>query len=78
MVKNEQIVWEASFDSEDATLRDIMRVTWYLKPIPIGTEVKVVCEDVPLSIPQQDHEDGWNSTLDNLAAFVTKKEDKNK
>lgn len=72
MVENQQIVWEASFESEDATLRDLMKVTWYLKPIFLGTEVKVVYEDVPSLIPQKAHEDGWKSTLDNLAAFVTK------
>lgn len=28
-------------------------------------------------IPQQAHEDGWNSTLNNLAAFLTRTKDEN-
>lgn len=35
-----------------------------------GTEVTIVCEDVPEGIRQEDHEAGLNSTLENLAVFT--------
>ena len=45
-------------------------MTWNLNEISGGTEVAIVCENVPEGIRQDDHEAGMRSTLDNLAAFL--------
>ncbi len=47
-----------------------MMMTWNLDEVSEGTEVTIICENVPEGISQDDHEAGMNSTLANLAAFL--------
>ncbi|MEW5716893.1 SRPBCC domain-containing protein [Pseudomonas sp. SB113] len=47
-------------------------MTWSVKPVDGGTEVSLICENVPAGIRAEDHAEGLSSTLDNLAAFVCK------
>jgi len=65
-----RIVWAVSFDSDDEAFAGEMRMTWSFSPVPGGTEVRVVCENVPEGIRPEDHEVGLQSTLANLAGFV--------
>jgi len=47
-----------------------MLMTWSLAAVPGGTEVTIVCENVPEAIRQDDHLEGFRSTLQNLAAYI--------
>ena len=60
------------FDSNDPAYAGAMKMTWTLTAVPDGTEVAILCEDVPEGIRQEDHAAGLKSTLENLAAFVTR------
>lgn len=70
LVQDERIVQQVEFESEDPAFAGLMTMTWTLTAVPGGTEVTVLCEDVPEGIRQEDHEAGIRSTLDNLAAFT--------
>lgn len=73
MIPNQQIVWESGFDSDDATLREPMLMSWKLDALADGmTKITIVAENVPAAINKQDHLDGLNSTLENLEAYLTK------
>lgn len=48
----------------------VMTITTMLVAVTDGTEVSIVCENVPEGISAQDHQVGMTSTLANLAAFV--------
>ncbi|MFB4324939.1 SRPBCC domain-containing protein [Paenibacillus lautus] len=70
LVPNKKIVQCFEFESEDPAYGGQMRMTWTLTALAEGTEVAVVCEDVPEGIRQEDHEAGLRSTLENLAVFT--------
>jgi uncharacterized protein YndB with AHSA1/START domain len=70
LVPNERIVQLAEFESEDPAFAGAMTITWKLNAVPGGTEVTILCENVPDGIRQEDHDAGLRSTLDNLAAFT--------
>jgi uncharacterized protein YndB with AHSA1/START domain len=74
LVPDERIVQLVEFESEDPEFAGAMTMTWILATIPEGTEVTIVCENVPEGIRQDDHEAGMRSTLENLAAFTEKYE----
>lgn len=59
-----------TFDSDDPAFTGAIRMTWKLTPVPDGTEVTIVCENVPDGIRSEDHDAGLRSTLENLAAFA--------
>jgi uncharacterized protein YndB with AHSA1/START domain len=66
----ERIVWEVGFVSDDPAFAGVMTMTWSLKPGVAGTEVTILCENVPAGIGKEDHDAGLRSTLENLAAFT--------
>jgi uncharacterized protein YndB with AHSA1/START domain len=70
LVPNERIVQLIEFQSEDAAFSGTMKMTWKLTVVPEGTEVAILCENVPAGIRKEDHDAGLKSTLDNLAAFT--------
>lgn len=70
LVENKQIVQRIEFESEDPAFAGAMIMTWTLRAVPEGTEVTIVCENVPEGIRQDDHEEGMRSTLANLATFL--------
>jgi uncharacterized protein YndB with AHSA1/START domain len=70
LVPNERIVEVAEFTSDDPAFAGAMTVRTLLEPAAEGTEVSIVCEDVPVGISESDHQAGIASTLANLAAFV--------
>jgi uncharacterized protein YndB with AHSA1/START domain len=69
LVPDKQIVQLVEFESEDPAFAGAMTMTWTLTVVPEGTEVTIVCENVPEGIRQDDHDAGLRSTLENLAAF---------
>jgi uncharacterized protein YndB with AHSA1/START domain len=70
LVPDERIVQLAEFESEDPAFEGAMTMTWTLTAVPGGTEVTILCENVPEGIRQDDHDAGMRSTLENLAAFT--------
>jgi uncharacterized protein YndB with AHSA1/START domain len=70
LIADQRIVQQVEFESDDPAFAGTMKMTWTLTAVPGGTEVAIICEDVPAGIRQEDHAAGMNSTLENLAAFV--------
>jgi uncharacterized protein YndB with AHSA1/START domain len=70
LVPNERVVWATEFESADPSLAGEMIVIWSLAPSASGTDVTVVCENIPPGIKLEDNEAGCRSTLDKLAAFL--------
>jgi len=70
LVPDERIVWRIEFESDDPAFDDAMTMTWTFADVSGGTEVTVVCENVPEAIRPEDHEVGMKSSLENLAAFT--------
>lgn len=70
LVPNERIVQLVEFESKDPAFAGHMKMTWIFTAAPEGTKVTIRCENVPPGIRQEDHEDGFRSTLANLAVFT--------
>ena len=70
LVPDERIVQLVEFESDDPAFAGVMRMTWSLSPVPGGTEVTFLCEDVPPGISAEDHAEGLNASLENLAEFI--------
>jgi uncharacterized protein YndB with AHSA1/START domain len=70
IVPNEKIVWLTEFESDDPAFAGEMRLVWSLAEVEGGTEVTVLCENIPRGIRPEDNEDGSRSSLEKLAAFV--------
>ena len=65
-----RIVQQIEFESEDPAYDGKMNMTWNLQFVPEGTEVTIICENVPEGIQQDAHVEGFLSTLANLAAYL--------
>ncbi|MDE1992123.1 MAG: SRPBCC family protein [Rhizobiaceae bacterium] len=72
LVPDKRIVQSVNFASDDPAFAGTMRMTWSLNIVPGGTEVTIVCENVPSGIAKEDHDQGLKSTLENLADYVEK------
>ncbi|MBY3513889.1 SRPBCC family protein [Rhizobium laguerreae] len=70
LVPDERIVWATVFDSEDEGFSGEMTVSTMLSPVDGGTDVTMVCDNIPSGIRLEDNEEGCRLKLDNLAAFV--------
>ncbi|MGO4675246.1 SRPBCC family protein [Bosea sp. 2YAB26] len=70
LIPDERIVQSVEFVSEDPSFAGTMTMSWSLAPVGSGTEVTILCENVPAGIRQEDHDVGLRSTLANLAAFL--------
>ncbi len=70
IVPDERIVQAVDFESEDAAFAGTMLMTWSFVRMPSGTNVTIVCENVPHGITKKDHDEGLKSTLENLANYL--------
>ena len=70
LLHNEKIVWVTEFESDEPDFAGEMRITWNLADADGGTEVTVLCEDIPKGISLEDNEIGSRSSLRKLAEFV--------
>jgi len=70
LIPDELIVELVEFESNDPAFAGEMTITTSLTPVPGGTEVTFVCENVPEGISPADHQLGMSSSLENLAAFT--------
>jgi uncharacterized protein YndB with AHSA1/START domain len=70
LVPGEQVVWATEFESADPTFAGEMTITTNLASVKGGTDVTVVCENIPPGIRLEDNETGCRMTLDQLADFL--------
>jgi uncharacterized protein YndB with AHSA1/START domain len=70
LVPDEKIVWVTEFESYDPGFAGEMKITFSLADADGGTEVVVLCEDIPKGVRPADNEMGCRSTLQKLAAFL--------
>ncbi len=67
---DEKIVQVFEFESEQPEFAGEMWMTWSLADVDGGTQVTVLCEDIPKGIRLEDNETGSRQSLRKLAAFV--------
>jgi uncharacterized protein YndB with AHSA1/START domain len=77
LVPNKKMVELVKLESHDPAYAKPMTVTTELYPIDDGTMVTITCDNVPVAISAEDHEQSINSTLRNLARWTEKLELKN-
>ncbi len=70
LVPNEQVVEVFEFETADPAFRDTMTMTTTLTEADGGTDIVVVHEGIPDSVPAADNEMGTRMALANLAKFV--------
>jgi uncharacterized protein YndB with AHSA1/START domain len=70
LVPNEQVVEVFEFETADAVLHGTMTMTTTLTEADDGTDVVVVHEGIPDSVPPADNETGTRMALANLAMLV--------
>ncbi len=66
----EKLVEVFVFESQQPEFAGEMRMTWSLADADGGTEVTVLCEDIPKGIRLEDNEVGSKQSLRKLAGFV--------
>ena len=72
IVPGERVVQAVDFVSDDPANAGTMTMTWSLEPVDGGTRVEIRAENVPVGISAEDHAVGLRSSLDQLAAYVTR------
>ncbi|WP_028782332.1 SRPBCC domain-containing protein [Thalassobacillus devorans] len=70
LVPDKRIVQSVKFNSKDPAFSGEMVQKWLLEANSVGTEVTIVCENVPEGIRKEDHDIGLRSTLENLALYT--------
>jgi uncharacterized protein YndB with AHSA1/START domain len=70
LVPNERIVERIHFESPDPAFAGEMTMTTTLADVEDGTEVTVLCEQIPHGIRPEDNELGCRLALANLARLV--------
>ena len=70
LVPDKRVVEAVVFTSDDPAFAGEMTITTELQSAPGGTEVMIACSNVPSGISASDHQEGLNSSLANLAAYV--------
>jgi uncharacterized protein YndB with AHSA1/START domain len=70
LVPDEQVVEVFEFETEDPGLRGEMTMTTTLTDADGGTDVRIVHEQIPDTVPPADNEMGTRMALQNLAKLV--------
>jgi len=70
LTPGELVLSEGDFATDDPAFEGKMRTGWHFRPVPGGTRVEVVAENVPPGISAKDHEAGFAASLANLARHV--------
>lgn len=74
IVPDDRIVQTGEFDSDEPAFSGAMTTTWTVTRVDGGTRVEVRADDVPVGISAADHVAGMNSSLDNLVAYLDKRQ----
>jgi uncharacterized protein YndB with AHSA1/START domain len=61
LVPDETIVWVSEFESDDPGFAGEMKITFSLADADGGTEVVVLCDDIPKGVRPEDNEMGWTA-----------------
>lgn len=69
-----RVVQAVDFASDDPSFGGTMTMTWAVSRVDGGTRVEFRADGVPPGISAKDHEDGMNSSLQNLAAYLTRRQ----
>jgi uncharacterized protein YndB with AHSA1/START domain len=70
LIPDKKIVWLTEFESPDPAFAGEMKLTWSFADAEGGTQVTVLCENIPQGIRPEDNEAGSQSSLEKLAAFL--------
>lgn len=70
LVPNEKVVWITEFESQEPGFAGEMRITWSMVDTDAGTEVTVLCENIPAGVRPEDNEHGTSASLQKLAALL--------
>jgi uncharacterized protein YndB with AHSA1/START domain len=70
LVAFRKIVEEVEFEAPDPAFSGQMRITTSLADTGEGTEVTILCQEIPVGIRPEDNEIGCQSSLRNLAALL--------
>ncbi len=70
VVPGVRVVQAVTFVSEDPAQAGTMTMTWEVTAVDAGTRVDIRAEDVPAGISAEDHAEGLNSSLANLAKHL--------
>jgi uncharacterized protein YndB with AHSA1/START domain len=72
IVPGVRIVQAVDFQSDDPLVAGTMTMTWSVIEVDGGTRVDIRADDVPPGISAEEHAAGMNSSLANLASYLTK------
>jgi uncharacterized protein YndB with AHSA1/START domain len=72
LTPDEKIVQRVIFKSHDPQLAGTMTMSWILRAVDNGAEISIVCENVPAGISEHDHAEGLQSSLENLADYLSR------
>jgi uncharacterized protein YndB with AHSA1/START domain len=72
LVPEEKIVEAIAFDTRDPEFAGEMKMTTLLAVADGGTEVTMLCQDLPPGIRPEDNEEGTRQALRKLAALLAK------
>ncbi|MGH6835897.1 MAG: SRPBCC family protein [Methylocella sp.] len=70
LVPYEKIVEVIEFESRNPIFGGEMKITTSFADTDQGTEITVLCQDIPAGIRPEDNEMGCNSSLQNLATLI--------
>lgn len=70
IVPGVRVVQAVEFESDDPAQAGVMTMTWEVTAAGDGTRVEFRADDVPAGISADDHADGMNSSLANLARHL--------
>jgi uncharacterized protein YndB with AHSA1/START domain len=68
--EHHRVVQDVVFASDAPEFAGTMRMTWAAEAEGDRSKVTFRCENVPVGISQEDHEQGLTASLDNLAALL--------
>lgn len=67
---DERVVQQVDFTSPDPAFAGTMTMTWAVTAVDGRTRITMTAADVPPGISADDHAEGMNSSLSNLAAYL--------
>lgn len=71
VLPDERVVQAVDFVSDDPAFSGTMTMTWQVSTVDGGTRVDFIATEVPAGISAEDHAAGLNSSLDNLARYLS-------
>lgn len=68
---DDRVVQAVVFQSDDPSFTGTMTMTWMVTEVDVGTRIDMRADDVPPGISAEDHVAGMESSLTNLATYLT-------